>query len=62
MHGSISPSNGKLAAICGKAAKLTRFTLLAGLDFFTAIEIKKPRASSIDLEKEYKQFETLDFS
>ena len=62
MHGSISPSNGELPSICGKAAKLTRLTLLAGLDFFTVIEIKKPRATSIDLEKRYKQLETLDFT
>jgi hypothetical protein len=62
MHGSISPSNGELSSICGKAAKLTRLTLLAGLDFFTVIEIKKPRATSIDLQKKYKQLEALDFT
>ena len=62
MHGSISPSNEKLSAICSKAAKLTRLTLLAGLDFFTVIKIKKPRATSLDLEMKYKQIEALDFT
>ena len=62
MHGSISPSHKALAATCGKAAELTRLTLLAGLDFFTAIESQKPRATSVDLEKAYKQLESMDLS
>ncbi len=62
MHGSISPSHKTLSSICNKTASLTRFTLLAGLDFFTTIEIQKPRATSVDLEKAYKHLETMDLS
>jgi len=62
MHGSISPSHKTLSAICTKAAGLTRFTLLASLDFFTAIEKQKPCATSADLERAYKQLEIMDIS
>lgn len=62
MHGSISPSHKALAATCGKAAELTRLTLVAGLDFFTAIESQKPQATLVDLEKTYKQLETIELS
>jgi len=62
MHGSISPSHKTLSAVCSKAAGLTRFTLLAGLEFFTAIERQKPLATTVDLEKAYKQLESMDLS
>lgn len=60
MHGSISPSHKALSAIRGKAARLTRFTLLAGLEFYTVIERQKPHATSVDLEKAYKHLELTD--
>ncbi len=57
MHGSISPSSKELSAIRLKACTLTRLALLAGIDFFSAIETTIPRATSADLEKAYTQLE-----
>ncbi|MGQ0556652.1 MAG: hypothetical protein ACT4PN_11995 [Nitrospiraceae bacterium] len=54
MHGSLSPSQNKLTGPRAKAEKLTRFTLLAGLDFFAAIDKGQPRAKAADLEFAYQ--------
>ena len=62
MHGSISPSHKDLSAIRSKASGLTRFTLLAAVDYFAAIERENPRATSADLEKAYKQLGVVDLS
>lgn len=54
MHGSLSPSQNKLTGSRAKAEKLTRFTLLAGLDFFAAIDKEQPRTKAADLEFAYQ--------